>query len=1278
MKLTKFYLFEMLVLIRVITSVLILLTASKSTYCSYGSQILEEKVYYIAINKSSCLQNNKYSACNTLSYYVQKSSNYFTNYSKFEFQNGIHLLENNLSLSVFDISNLTLTVEEDGEVSINCNGSFSLNFVFKHVQNLIIENLKFSDCRAQSNESSSQHPTGWNSILSIVYCKNIQLNLVKIQRTQGMGIYLLNAIGRVILQGIEIMNGSTQINASTTLFFESCEQSSHTSISHSCFKNNINTATSISSAGGLQITFSNCSRARVDITQVHFSGNVGGNGGNLNIRFIHSPLDYSTESRSMLIIDKCVFEHGKGLVGGAIYIQNKYVSTKRTKYGCTQGPLDVFATEISLLLISKSKFSHNHANYTGGALILKNKNPLSLSCVTQVINISSCHFNHNYLRYRGAGGSAVSTFNFMFQTFKEHYEPQIYILITNTTFTGNFLKVSKGKVDESGSGVILVKSHKHVELTDIIIDSNNCSGILALDSNIVIGGTVTISNNIGYSGGGLLICQNAVLFLKQGSTLNIESNRAHHSGGGILVEPECAQSKPICFYQFASRNEKGFDANPIRINLINNTAKYAGDQLFGGDVDYCYMIESMNNSEKSSLDVYIQLFNIQPNFTTVSKMKSSVTSMPRRVLFQDWEDNNSSINCSSDIHCSIEVYPGEKFAISAVIVGQLNGLVPGTVNTVINSNKHSSLGKIDVLQCINDHQQKLKYAVSSRENHVTLLLEIEQSVDYSVLAHIPNAEKVKIEVMLKECPVGFELSQQPPYECICNRLFRDYGKITCNITNHSIYRHENTWLGSKKDKGGTIVTFYSNSCPVNYCSTKNNISLHADSDIIDQDVQCLHNRTGFVCGGCPNGMSTVGGAKCRSDCSNFGVFYIMLYFVIIMGTVALMILFNITITEGDISGIIFYANIVNIHNNIFFRENSFINPLQDILSFINIEGGKRTCLYKGMDTYSGAWMAYFSPIVLWLITALIIYLSKKSNLIMKLVGKNAVKVLATIILLSYTKLIQTTLISLHFQTLYTFNTATKELSTMKRWFADANVEYLEGKHIPIFIAGVFFGALCIGFTVSLLCIQQLQKVSHLYLFSWVIKFKPFFDAYTGPFSSRARFWTGLLLFIRITLVAVTSLNLMGKDINNVIATILILGILLVLAWFIRPGIYQKWSHDLLECSFLLNLLLLCTGTVYIAQGKSEKRSEMWQQILTAVSATIAIATCVGVVLYHIWLTVMKLSCTKLIITRCKQHLNFNQHQNYSSQLSPEEDTDFDIQFPPLARFNSDREPLLVD
>lgn len=60
----------------------------------------------------------------------------------------------------------------------------------------------------------------------------------------------------------------------------------------------------------------------------------------------------------------------------------------------------------------------------------------------------------------------------------------------------------------SGSGVILVKSHRYFEIANVTIESNKCSGILALDSNIMINGTVTIKNNIGYSGGGMLICQN--------------------------------------------------------------------------------------------------------------------------------------------------------------------------------------------------------------------------------------------------------------------------------------------------------------------------------------------------------------------------------------------------------------------------------------------------------------------------------------------------------------------------------------------------------------------------------------------------------------------------------------------------------------------------------------------------------------------------------------------------------------------------------------------------
>ena len=155
-----------------------------------------------------------------------------------------------------------------------------------------------------------------------------------------------------------------------------------------------------------------------------------------------------------------------------------------------------------------------------------------------------------------------------------------------------------------------------------------------------------------------------------------------------------------------------------------------------------------------------------------------------------------------------------------------------------------------------------------------------------------------------------------------------------------------------------------------------------------------------------------------------------------------------------------------------------LKPLKIVISWINMDSGISMCFYKRMDSYSKAWLQYISPIYLWLLTALIIYFSRKSSKVMKLVGKNPVKILATIILLSYTKLTQAIIMSLQYIRLDIFNSSSKEIGEVKRWYSDASIKYLEGKHIPLFMTGVFFGIIFLGFTMSLLCIQHLQKVSH--------------------------------------------------------------------------------------------------------------------------------------------------------------------------------------------------------
>ena len=72
------------------------------------------------------------------------------------------------------------------------------------------------------------------------------------------------------------------------------------------------------------------------------------------------------------------------------------------------------------------------------------------------------------------------------------------------------------------------------------------------------------------------------------------------------------------------------------------------------------------------------------------------------------------------------------------------------------------------------------------------------------------------------------------------------------------------------------------------------------------------------------------------------------------------------------------------------------------------------------------------------------------------------------------------------------------------WLYDGNVGFVEGKHIPLFLAAIGFGVLyIIPFTLLLLLAPLLQARSHRYrALRWVNKVI-------------FRFWSGLLLVARV-------------------------------------------------------------------------------------------------------------------------------------------------------------------
>ena len=261
-----------------------------------------------------------------------------------------------------------------------------------------------------------------------------------------------------------------------------------------------------------------------------------------------------------------------------------------------------------------------------------------------------------------------------------------------------------------------------------------------MGSNIILSGDITIEHNQGYSGGGLLLCQQSVLYFFPHTNVLIAYNWVKHTGGGISVEMECLQSQPMCFFQLKEGLNYS-EVYSIHVSVSDNWAMFGGHNLFGGSVDSCFLFKSpfYDLPANRSIDVYRKIFQIS-NIT-----HSSVTSPAQKVCLCE----NDLINC--DIHSGVfnKQYPGETFTIKAVLVGQLNGIVPGTVHASLQVNNcftSLALGTNEDVQKVHSNSScsELQYTIYTNCPSVILQL----GTQYS------GNKQLNISVMMLKCPAA--------------------------------------------------------------------------------------------------------------------------------------------------------------------------------------------------------------------------------------------------------------------------------------------------------------------------------------------------------------------------------------------------------------------------------------------------------------------------------------------------------------------------------------------
>ena len=780
-------------------------------------------------------------------------------------------------------------------------------------------------------------------------------------------------------------------------------------------------------------------------------------------------------------------------------------------------------------------------------------------------------------------------------------------------FINNTAYISEELFISGTSTAILANSSSVVFKDSLLSFENNrgqqTGGIMATNESIVsfVKNTeASFISNFGEEGGAISLNSMSVLTIDSTTsniTLTFTMNKAR-KGGAIFVDDST--------YLYAHKLQKSaiqVQALPHLI-LSNNTALMGGNNIYGGWVDWSI-----------SKDYIMYNLNVS-NSLEISEIDLGISSDPVRICMC----TANTPDCGGTNLKVTNIYPGNTINIDVVAVGQRNGTAVAPVTAEMIESSNQITGKVRDLQSIQVVQKTcttLSYTIMTPNKEETLLMTAFKSNEFGLsyqnkgfmfgtqlLNEYPYKLRLlftqfTIKIKLNDCPLGFPLDQEE-HVCICPKSLPSLG-LSCDSTKFRVLRSKLQWIGitynhtlNEREVPGIIAHQH---CAYDYCK-RDNKSLSIDLEHIDE--QCTFNRTGTLCGGCQANFSrVVGSSKCQK-CSNLMLLAIIPSSLLSgLLLIVFLMLLNLTVAIGTINGLIFYANIIRAQDANFFIPDISNSFLSKFIAWLNLDQGIESCLYDGLDSYVETWLQFCFPFYIWLLVIVIIVSSHYSTQASKLSGNNAVQVLATLFLLSYTKLLRIGIDVVSFTTLTFPDGFTKVV-----WLYDGNIQFLKGKHIPLFLITILLLVLLsIPYTLSLISIQWLFKISHYRAMFWVRRLKPLFDAYTGPYKANHRYWTGLLLLVRIILLIIFSLN---RNDNPTISflCLLVFSFILVTWFYFTGGIYESQLNNCLELTFLLNLGLSSSAVLYELANNKRTSAPAYS------STIITLLIFLGIIFYH--------------------------------------------------------------
>ena len=1262
--------------------------------------ILGDNTYYVSSNTNDdCPQ-----PCHPLSHYITNTSTatYFTSNATFIFMEGEHLLDSKglVQVVINNVDNLTLRGERghsNTDIIIRCSSN-TRGLIFNNSMIITIYDVSITGCGQDGippllltnitslyihhimlyNNMYNGIRTPFGGILYIHCVTNIAITDSTFTNNNivgnGDGLYISGYTDHITITNSAFTNNTvggyggglriymlyscgTDITVTNSVFTNNTVggyggglhiymlygYDADLTVTNSTFTNN----TVDGYGGGLHIYMVEDYDTDITVTNSTFTNNtVGGHGGGLRIYMSRSE-DFANNNSTSTVTNSAFTNNTVGGDGGGLYIECDVTDITVTNSTFTNnsvgrdgGGLYIYGNAVygaeggPDITVTNSAFTNNTVGRDGGGLYLYNNGYDFKFNVTVIINSA---FTNNTVGGHGGGlcidGDGTD------------------INVNNSAFTNN-------TVGGYGGGLYIDSNiNKYMYIITSIFADNNGSGILAHSHVTVLfieGHSVVANNSSPTDGGGIYLGEDCYFATSAGGHISFINNTAPRYGGAIYSHDNNDYSllHSNLYIDYGTYYHYYLEYSRIHIyhqctihnlylsaDFTNNSAAIAGDQLYGGVFIFC-------NSHANLYEEYHSFRNIYEDHLDVIMLNNDCLYVPDTIKNVTSAHPLSPI--SSDplflcpcvngaINCTVrsldrEVYPHQMLHVPLVTVGLCGGVSPGAI--IVEYGKHINLISSATTDYTSTSCTTLNYTVKLIEyiSNTIITFNVGTSDNYN----INNNQPVYVNLTILPCPLGLVVNFASG-DCVCSNDINHISGLFCNISwmPHPIQRSGNNWISHQDN-----CTIAYTGCPFDYCNT-----LPVKINLNQSDLQCNYNRSGILCGQCQPGLSLMLGSNQCSDCTNTSTYItISLAILMMLAGIALLLLiklFNLTISDGSINGLLFYAYIVKLNESVYFPQGS-VPVISQFIAWINLDLGFEYCFINGLDGYWKMWLQFVFPLYLWSFVIVIIVACRYSGKVSRLWsrGDNSVPALATLILMPYTKVLRNITNS------FSINYVSCGEYTRHVWGIDGNIRYLSSKHSVLFAVATVFLLIGAVYTGLLLTFQWLQRYSGKCCKGTrdpIVRLKPLLDVYTGPYKDKYRFWTGLRLIVHLCLTVLFALTSGTYSyVNNYIicVTVFFLTSITISQRNLRLRYREMLSY--------INLFLLAVLSAMFSFNQSAL--PMDSNMITIISVSVEVllfTTTVGVNIYNIckkrWPGMCR-TCDKcnmkLRVPRLRQH----QHQ----------------------------------